>query len=190
MRIKSWRDVPSAAPPGRVSIGDATNSAAYLSTFIGLRKALGDDYFRTLAALKPQFLVRSEQIASRLVDGTDALAIFGQPTRALQNNDRGASLKFAFPAEGVVLMPQCTFILKAAPHPNAAKLWIDFILGEQAQIILAKREAMSSGRTGFKSPVPEYAPNIEAMQLLDVNWRGLAEKDFDAARNDWRAIFG
>ena len=149
--IKSWRDVPGAAPAGRMSIGDATNSAAYLSTFVGMRKVLGDDYFRALAKGKPQFLVRSEQIAGRLVDGTDVLAIFGQPTRALQNNDRGASLKFVFPTEGVVLMPQCTFILKAAPRPNAAKLWIDFILSEPAQIILAKREAMSSGRTGFKA---------------------------------------
>ena len=76
--IKSWRDVPGAVPAGRMSIGDATNSAAYLSTFVGMRKVLGDDYFRALAKGKPQFLVRSEQIAGRLVDGTDVLAIFGQ----------------------------------------------------------------------------------------------------------------
>ena len=190
LAIKSWRDVPGVVPAGRMSIGDATNSAAYLGTFVGLRKVLGDDYFRALAKGKPQFLVRSEQIAGRLVDGQDLMAIFGQPTRALQNNDRGASLKFVFPAEGVVLMPQCTFIWKAAPRPNAAKLWIDFILSEPAQIILAKREAMSSGRTGFKSPVPDYAPNIEAMKLVDVAWRDLTETDFEAARKDWRAIFG
>ena len=42
----------------------------------------------------------------------------------------------------------------------------------------------------FKARVPDYAPNIEAMKLIDVNWRDLTEKDFEAARNDWRAIFG
>ena len=51
--IKSWRDVPAGVPAGRMSIGDASNSAAYLSTFIGLRAVLGDDYFRGLAKAKP-----------------------------------------------------------------------------------------------------------------------------------------
>ncbi|GAC1345654.1 MAG: extracellular solute-binding protein [Acetobacteraceae bacterium] len=186
---RSWTDVLGKATPGRLSIGDAANSAAHLATFIGLRSKLGDGYFREVAKLRPTFLVRSEQIAGRLVDGQDLLTLAGQPTRALQNNERGAALKFLFPEEGVVLMPQCMFILKRAPHPNAAKLWIDFILSVAGQTILAKREAMSSGRTGFESPVPDYAPNIAQMRLIDVDWRGLKVADLERARADWRQIF-
>ncbi|HWL80671.1 MAG TPA: extracellular solute-binding protein [Roseomonas sp.] len=188
-KVASWRDVPGLLKPGRFSLGDATISASYLATFMGLRKVLGDDYFREMAKLKPNFLVRSEQIASRLVTNQDMFAVFGQPTRALQNNERGASLKFVHPKEGVVLMPQCSFILKQAPHPNAAKLWIDYILSPEAQAILAKREAMSSGRTGFQSPVPDYAPNIEGMKLVDLDWRALSTEDMQKAREDWRKIF-
>ena len=99
-------------------------------------------------------------------------------------------MKFAFPTEGVVLMPQCTFIWKDAPRPNAARLWIDFILSEPAQTILAQREAMSSGRAGFRSPVPDYAPDIGSLKLIDLDWRRLTTADFDQARKDWRAIFG
>jgi ABC-type Fe3+ transport system substrate-binding protein len=93
------------------------------------------------------------------------------------------------PTEGVVLMPQCSFILKKAPHPNAAKLWIDYILTPEAQAILARREAMSSGRTGFQSPVPDYAPNMESMKLIDLDWRALSTADMQKARADWQAIF-
>ncbi len=185
----SWKDALDALTEGRFSIGDATNSAAYLATFIGLRKVLGDDFFRAIARRKPSFLVRSEQIASRLVDEQDLMALFGQPTRALQNNERGASLKFIFPTEGVVLMPQCMFIPKAPPHPNAARLWLDFMLTPAAQDILARREAMSSGRTGFQSPVPQYAPNIADMKLIDVDWKSVKVADLEKARADWRQIF-
>lgn len=186
---RSWKEALAAVPEGRFSIGDASGSTAYLATFIGLRRVLGDDFFRAVAKRRPNFLIRSEQIASRLVDGQDMMALFGQPTRALQNNDRGASLKFIFPEEGVVLMPQCMFIPTEAPHPNAAKLWLDFMLTPPAQEILARREAMSSGRTGFESPVPDYAPNISSMKLIDVDWKALKTADLERARSDWRHIF-
>jgi iron(III) transport system substrate-binding protein len=186
---KSWRDVPGFIQPRRASLGDASISAAYLATFIGMRRVLGDDWFREVAAKRPNFLVRSEQIASRLVSNQDMMAIFGQPTRALQNNANGAKLNFIFPAEGNVLMPQCTFILKQAPHPNAAKLWIDYILSPEAQGILARREAMSSGRAGFDSPVPEYAPNVSNLKLIDLDWRALSTADMQKARAEWQTIF-
>ncbi len=185
----SWKEALAALADGRFSIGDATNSAAYLNTFIGLRRVLGDDFFRAIAKKRPAFLVRSEQIASRLVDGQDLMALFGQPARVMQNNERGATLKFIAPTEGVVLMPQCMFIPKAPPRPNAARLWLDFMLGTEAQDIMARREAMSSGRTGFKSPVPDYAPNITDMKLIDVDWKSIKTADLERARADWRQIF-
>ena len=89
-----------------------------------------------IAKTKPSYLVRSEQIASRLVSGEDSMAISGSTGRAYQFNQRGAALKFAFPSEGVVLLPQETFTLKGSPHPNAARLWIDFILSEEGQQIV------------------------------------------------------
>jgi len=45
-----------------------------------------------------------------------------------------------------VLLPQSMFILKKAPHPSAAKLWIDFILSERGQEAVVKGEALISGR--------------------------------------------
>ena len=86
--------------------------------------------------MKPSFLIRSEQIAGRLVSGEDLLAVSGMPTRAYQLNQKGAKLKFMLPEEGVVLLPQAMFILKKAPHPNAAKLWVDFMLSEEGQTLV------------------------------------------------------
>src|SRR5690606_14227530 len=102
----SWMDVLGKVPEGRMSIGDASKSQTYLSTYMGLRTVLPPDYFKRLAAMKPVFLVRSEQIASQLVTGQNLMAFSGMPTRAFQANARGAKLKFALPKEGVVLLPQ------------------------------------------------------------------------------------
>ena len=66
-----------------------------------------------------------------------------------------------------MLLPQDMFILKKAPHPNAAKLWIDFILSETGQTVLVKGEALVSGRAGFKSPLPDYARDRHAQRHQD-----------------------
>jgi len=186
---KSWKDVINAVPAGRISIGDVSKSVAYLATYAGQREALDVDYFKAIAAMKPSFLIRSEQIAGRLVTGEDLMAFSGMPTRAYQYNQKGGKLKFILPEEGSVLLPQSMFILKKAPHPNAAKLWVDFVLSEQGQTILVEGEAMVSGRTGFKSPLPEYAPGIDSLKLINVDWQGLSSEKLKGLRDEWTGVF-
>ncbi|MGE0223838.1 MAG: extracellular solute-binding protein [Acetobacteraceae bacterium] len=186
---KSWKDVLGAVPPGRISLNDAGNSATGLLAYMGLRSVLGVDYFKDLAKMKPVFIVRSEQTAERLVSGQDLMAFGGMPTRAYQFNERGANLKFLLPKEGVVLLGQASFILAKAPHPNAAKLWLDFTLSEQGQTILSKREALISGRSGFKSPLPEYAPSIDSLTLIKMDWDAIDEAAIRQAKAQWQSIF-
>ena len=185
----SWKDLIGAAPAGRLSMGDSSKSQTYLATYMGLKPVLGLDYFKHLAEMKPIFIVRSEQIAGQLVTGQDLLAFSGMPTRAYQVNERGAKLKFIMPKEGVVLLPQSMFILAAAPHPAAAKLWIDFMLSEQGQKIMVDNEAMMSGRSGFKSPLPEYAPPIDSLNVINVDWEKISTSDMAKARAEWQEIF-
>ncbi len=185
----SWKEVIGAVPSGRASLGDAGKSETLLETYYGLRPILGRDFFEGIAKMKPNYIVRSEQIVSRLVSGEDLLAISGSTGRAYQFNKRGASLKFVFPSEGVVLLPQETFTLKGSPHPNAARLWIDFILSEEGQKILVEKEALISGRDGFKSPIPDYAPAIESLKLIPIDWSKVTLDDLQKARAEWTSIF-
>ncbi len=186
---KTWKDVLNAVPSGRVSINDAPNSATGLLSYMGLRQILDLDYFRALAKMKPQFIVRSEQTAERLVNGQDLMAWGGSPGRMLQYNERGANLKFIFPEEGILLLGNATFILAKAPHPNAAKIWLDFQLSEAAQTILSKREALSSSRAGFKSPLPDYAPAIDTLKPIPIDWSKIGPVEIAKAKAEWQSIF-
>jgi iron(III) transport system substrate-binding protein len=185
----SWKDVLGAVPPGRISLNDAPNSATALLTFIGLRAALGAAYFQDLAKMKPAFIVRTEQMTERLVTGQDLMAFGNVSGRVYQANQRGANLKYMLPSEGVVLMGAGSFILAKAPHPNAAKLWLDFMLSEQGQTILTRREALVSGRAGFVSPLPEYAPSIDTIKLIPVDWSKVSDEDIRKAKAEWQSIF-
>jgi iron(III) transport system substrate-binding protein len=185
----SWRDVLGAVPPGRISTNDAPNSATGLLSYMGLRQNLGIDFFRELAKMKPRFIVRSEQTAEALVTGQDLMAFGGSPGRLMQSNEKGATLKFLLPKEGIVLLGAGTFILAKAPHPNAAKLWLDFTLSETGQTILSKREALISARSGFKSPLPDYAPAIDELNVMPVDWNKITAEEIRQGKAEWQSIF-
>jgi len=50
---------------------------------------------------------------------------------------KGLPVKLIFPTEGISYVRFDLGIVKGAPHPNAAKLMIDFYLSEEAQLIYA-----------------------------------------------------
>jgi hypothetical protein len=48
---------------------------------------------------------------------------------------------------------------------------------------------MVSGRTGFKSPLPEYAPGIDTLKLINVDWQGLTPEKLRDLREEWIDVF-
>ncbi len=186
---RSWRDVLGAVPPGRISTNDAPNSATGLLSYMGLRQHLGVGFFQELAKMKPRFIVRSEQTAEALITGQDLMAFGGSPGRFLQSNEKGANLKFLLPKEGIVLLPDGSFILAKAPHPNAARLWLDFTLSEAGQTILSRREALMSMRSGFKSPNPDYAPSIDSLTVMPIDWNKITAEDIKKGKAEWQSLF-
>ncbi len=186
---KSYKEALAASTPGRFSIGDVVQSESHLTTYAGLRQVLDVDFFKDMAKKKPTFVGRSEQSAQRILTGQDVMAFGGNPSRVHQSNQKGAKLKILYPEEGFTFLPQLTFILAKAPHPNAAKLWIDFILSDVGQKILADKEALISARAGFQSPIPDIAPNFSSLKIIKVDWEKMSAQQLMKYRDEWVSIF-
>ncbi|MEN9707681.1 MAG: hypothetical protein RIQ68_89 [Pseudomonadota bacterium] len=186
---KSYKEALAASTPGRFSIGDVVQSESHLTTYAGLRQVLDVDFFKEMAKKKPTFVGRSEQSAQRILTGQDVMAFGGNPSRVHQSNQKGAKLKILYPEEGFTFLPQMTFIMAKAPHPNAAKLWMDFILSETGQKILADKEALISARAGFQSPIPDIAPNFSSLKIIKVDWEKMSAQQLMKYRDEWVSIF-
>jgi ABC-type Fe3+ transport system substrate-binding protein len=85
--------------------------------------------------------------------------------------------------------PQSMFILKQAPHPNAAKLWVDFVLSERGQNVLVQGEALISGRAGFRSPLPDYAPALDSLNVIKIDYEKISKVELQKMREEWVSIF-
>jgi iron(III) transport system substrate-binding protein len=187
----SWKDmlkIPELVPEGRFSTSDVGVQDSTLQVYMGVRKFLSLDDYKKLAAHKPVYTYKSEQTLARLVSGEDLFAMYGSGQRIYQFNNKGAKLKNLTPKEGLVLLPQMMWVFAKAPHPNAAKLWFDFMLSQEGQSIFVKNEFTRSARTGFKSPY-DFLPGIAETKTIELEWLKTTEADLQKARDEWSSIF-
>ncbi len=86
----------------------------------------------------------------------------------------GAECEIVIPKDGSVTVPYVISMVNKAPHPNAAKLWLNWILSEKGQKIFAR---------GFVRPV---VPGIELPESVKKQF--LPDSAYAAAKNiDWSA---
>ena len=62
-----------------------------------------------------------------------------------------------------MLQEQATAIFADAPHPNAARLWVDFLRSHEGQVIFELYEGRVPGRTGVPSSNPQITPDADTL---------------------------
>ncbi|MEN7528099.1 ABC transporter substrate-binding protein [Cupriavidus sp. 2SB] len=108
----------------------AQQDARMGSEFWYLAQALG----RAKVVLSASTAEMIEGIASgRLVLGYNLLGSY-----ALSLIERGADIGVIAPRDYTLVMSRVAFIARKAPHANAARLWLDYLLSRDGQALLGK----------------------------------------------------
>ncbi len=190
--ITSWNDLLDPALKGKFDFPDGGSGEAGLYHYIGLRKVMGRDYFEKIAALQPMIGQGSSvEQTQKLASGEQIVAVT-PPFRLVQTIQRtGVLMKAFFPKEGTTMLGHPYGILAQAPHPNAARLFIDFLYSEEGQKLYVDLEGVISARDGLPSPehVRPISPPLAEIKSIPLDWKALDEKAMDAARAEWRDIF-
>lgn len=188
--IKTWEDTLNPALKGKVTVLNIATSEISAANFLALKSILGKGYWEAFAKLQPVTSSRAEDAAVKAASGEYPVAHATMPSRVYQLAKKGAPLATVFPEKGLLTIPQPWVILAKAPHPNAAKLWIDFIFSAYGQEVYQKGEALFSGREGFV-PAPDvapYGPPIEKLKVIPFSWKEYTPEVSKAARDEAKAI--
>jgi iron(III) transport system substrate-binding protein len=81
----------------------------------------------------------------------------------------GAPVAFAFPEDGVLALPSPMAIGREARNPDAAKVFLDFILSPEGQQVLVDRFFMPV-RTDVEPPAGVAVPEAVKTLALDPEW--------------------
>ncbi len=133
-RIKDWKDVISFARDKKLKVitGDVPNVDGAYQFYYVMRKS-GLDVFSDLLALKPELTTANSTKINKCVSGEDPVVFEVIDEYMVPEADKGAPIVGIWPASGVPSQPQIAGIPQAAPHPNAAKLFFDWFIGQPGQ---------------------------------------------------------
>ncbi|MEM2704616.1 MAG: extracellular solute-binding protein [Candidatus Bathyarchaeia archaeon] len=178
---------------GLVMCPDVARSETNAFVFAVLYEKLGRSYFEQIRdVLNPIFLVKSGDFLGYLETGDYPIALPNNPKLKELLENRGINAAAIFPAEGVVWIPFCLTAMKDAPHPNAAKLFIDFMRSEVGlNAILDQGVCLAPGHENVESPRPDIYPNLKDIRGIQVNYEEFYTiENIQHYINIWREIFG
>ena len=108
----------------------------------------GKSFMRNLSMQKPRIVDGPSLLAQLMAAGEFPIGV-ARSHRMEIFKQKGAPLEWVRNIDPMVLQHSVVGLAKNPPHPNAAKLLIDFLLSEEAQQILAKQNRMIP-RRGIK----------------------------------------
>jgi len=139
---KKWTDLLDPKWKDKISIGHPAFSG-YVGTWtVLMRKLYGWDYFEKLEKNKPQ-IGRSINDTVTMLNSKERWVAAGPEATTLLSRDKGNPLSVIYPSDGTLLMVSPTGIPKNAPAPNAAKLFVEFLLDKEAAEVQVKNHSLS-----------------------------------------------
>lgn len=163
---------------GRVGLNEVSGlTVAIWYDFIEKKKP---GYWDTFAALKPRIYPNSAPLTAGLSSGEIAWSPYSLPSSIRPLAANGAPIKWVVPASGTWALERAAMVLKDAPHPNAARVFMDFMMSQEGQ-----QELNGNGK-GFS-----FAPGAKVEGGLDIDINRIEKIDYTKTDADllkrWQA---
>ncbi|HZD40304.1 MAG TPA: extracellular solute-binding protein, partial [Terriglobales bacterium] len=179
---RKWEDLLDTKWRGRIML-----EAEDLLWFASLQQQLGEekamDFAKRLAKQQLQ-IRRGHTLISQLVAaGEAALSPTMRVNTAETLKQKGAPVDW-HAIEPIAPNPPVSIgLAKNSPHPNAARLFIDFILSREGQSVIR-----SLNRNPTRGDVEQPVPRASKIKIFEMNWDRVV-KHYSQYEKDFSAIF-
>ena len=159
---KSWMDLLHPRWASQLGFQNAAAGSQYVWWY-NLRNVLPPEYWEKLRAQKPRAYSSSTQIVADLLNGNLKMGGKVSAYQHVKGMRQGQDLKVVYPTEGTPTSSQVTGILASTKRPNAAKVYIDFMLSKEGQEIWNKIQGSHSARTDVRVA---DVPDLKSIKIL------------------------
>ena len=161
---QTWKDLLNPKWSGKMVTAHPGYSGIIMTHVLTLVNVYGWDYFRDLAKNKLHIAQSANDPAGVVASGERPVGVNGAEYFYYKTLKQGNPIKIIYPKEGVPLVVSPVAIAKDAPHPNAAKLFTEFIFSKESQQLLADKEGLYTGHPEVTYPADK--PKLKDLKLL------------------------
>ncbi|TXR53712.1 ABC transporter substrate-binding protein [Reinekea thalattae] len=169
-----WADLAKVEYKGEVTMPDPTKSGSALTLVQGLVAQNSDSawqLFDDLAANELLVPGANSAALNPVLQGAKGVVFGAVDYIVLGAKNKGEAIEVVYPSEGTVLAPRPIMILKSSKQQDSAKAFVDFVLSEEGQKMVAEQFILPA-----RTDIQAKRPGWDELTLIEF--------DMAAAAND------
>jgi iron(III) transport system substrate-binding protein len=182
---KTWSELNDPKWKDKITLGHPGFSGYVGTWVVTMRKLYGWQYFEKLSQLNPQIGRSANDTVTMLNAGERAVSA-GPVGTTMQSAKKGNPLAMIYPSDGAVLIFAPSGIMKGVKHPQAARLFMEYLLSPEASQIwidnfgeTMRPEVSPPAGTVAAKDVKTVTPSVQEI------FKGIPE-----VTKQWRDTFG
>ncbi|WP_322892384.1 MULTISPECIES: ABC transporter substrate-binding protein [unclassified Yoonia] len=175
-RPAEWSDLTDEVYRDMITMPDPAQSGTAFDLVAGLEAAMGEEAWDLLAALADNDMIVPGPNAAALnpvLQGAKAVVFGAVDYISYGQAADGETIEVIVPASGTVIAPRPMMILNSTAQPEAAQQFVDFVLSDAGQEMVAQTWMMPA-----RADIAGLRPGIADLSVIAV------DEDAVAARRD------
>ena len=186
---KTWKDILNPIYRDGISAKLSASGMQHAQWYT-LRKLYGNDFWQEFAKQRPKGFDARAQLFDRLSKGDDRMCVLAEYAGYTLFKEKGAEIEFVAPPDGLPATPIFIGVVNRAPHPEAAKLFVDWALSRRGQDVYQTHKILLYGSLRTDATPMATGKRLSDFKLLfPSDWT-----DFQASHGafvkEWNGIMG
>ena len=157
---RRWTDLLDPRFKGRLTVGNPAFSGYVGNWVVAMVDKYGEDYLRQLHNNQPKVNRSINDTVTQVVAGDRAIGV-GSENYSLEKKAAGGAINVIYPDDDAVAIFSPVAVMRDAPHPNAARLFENFMYSREYSQALVK---------SFNFPLRSDVAPASGKSLNDIKW--------------------
>ena len=175
---KSWDELTKEDLKDKVNIPDPSlsgSAAEFATGFVNAKGDAGWDFFKRLKDNGGSMAGANQEALDPVITGAKTMAAASVDYMTYQAKAKGEAVDLVYPSEGTIISARPALILKSSSNVENAKAFIDYLLSDEAQKMVADAYLLP-GRSDIKTEGRPSGSEIPTFKT-DSDWMNANQKD-------------